>query len=154
AHRADPYPWGALWALLPDASGRAGVLRQWYRGAHQMLGLMPTGWHDEAQRDREPPWTSLFWSVRADRLHSLTSQPIAHWKEQLRALTPEAEPYLDDIDDWQQLAYARYADVHLPCPHVGRAVFIGDCAHAMSPQLGQGANMALIDAWVLVHALN
>jgi len=35
----------------------------------------------------------------------------------------------------------------------GPVVFIGDAAHATSPQLGQGANLALVDAWVLASML-
>ena len=34
-----------------------------------------------------------------------------------------------------------------------RCVFLGDCAHATSPQLGQGANLALVDAWVLGNVI-
>ena len=32
-------------------------------------------------------------------------------------------------------------------------MFLGDCAHATSPQLGQGANLALVDAWQLAQSL-
>jgi 2-polyprenyl-6-methoxyphenol hydroxylase-like FAD-dependent oxidoreductase len=39
-------------------------------------------------------------------------------------------------------------------PHTERVVFLGDAAHAMSPQLGQGANLALYDAWVLSETVN
>lgn len=35
----------------------------------------------------------------------------------------------------------------------GRIGVIGDAAHAMSPQLGQGANMALLDAWAFSQSL-
>jgi 2-polyprenyl-6-methoxyphenol hydroxylase-like FAD-dependent oxidoreductase len=35
----------------------------------------------------------------------------------------------------------------------GRLVFVGDAGHAMSPQLGQGATLALRDAEVLADCL-
>ena len=38
-------------------------------------------------------------------------------------------------------------------PWRDRLVFIGDAAHGMSPQLGQGVNMALLDAQALADAL-
>jgi len=37
--------------------------------------------------------------------------------------------------------------------HAGRLVFVGDSGHAMSPQLGQGVNLALLDAHVLARCL-
>ena len=41
----------------------------------------------------------------------------------------------------------------LPQYDWGDSVFLGDCAHATSPQLGQGANLALVDAWKLSQAM-
>ena len=63
------------------------------------------------------------------------------------------EAYLQRIDDPQQLTLAAYADVRMQRWHDGRVLAIGDCAHAMSPQLGQGANMALVDAAALADTL-
>ncbi|MGW4230787.1 FAD-dependent monooxygenase [Streptomyces sp. NPDC004980] len=41
----------------------------------------------------------------------------------------------------------------LPAFHQGRAVLVGDAAHAMPPTLGQGGNQAVEDAVVLAHHL-
>ncbi|MEL6683347.1 MAG: FAD-dependent monooxygenase [Pseudomonadota bacterium] len=48
---------------------------------------------------------------------------------------------------------ARYSHGTLRKPWSSGLVHIGDAAHRASPQLGQGANMALLDAFALVHAL-
>ncbi len=41
----------------------------------------------------------------------------------------------------------------LPCWHAGRVLLIGDAAHAVSPNAGQGASMALEDAMLLAKLL-
>ena len=48
---------------------------------------------------------------------------------------------------------ASYDHHTLSLPFGERLVFIGDSAHSTSPQLGQGANMALLDVMALTEAL-
>jgi 2-polyprenyl-6-methoxyphenol hydroxylase-like FAD-dependent oxidoreductase len=151
AARATLYPWGAVWAVLPDASRSYGsTLWQWYRQANQMLGIMPTGLEPGGQ----VPVVSLFWSVRADRFAALQQAGLRGWKNAVLALNPACAELLDSITSMEQLTWARYHDVVMPRYHTRSDVVIGDAAHATSPQLGQGTNLALLDAVALAQCVD
>ncbi len=51
------------------------------------------------------------------------------------------------------MVLAAYDHHTLTLPFGNRLAFIGDSAHSTSPQLGQGANMALLDVHALASAL-
>ncbi|MFO1493992.1 MAG: NAD(P)/FAD-dependent oxidoreductase [Lysobacterales bacterium] len=146
-----PYPWGALWCLLPlGAWPWPQELRQRYRLARQMLGLLPVG----TRPDDPQPRMSFFWSLHGDAFESWATQPLAAWHAELSALWPAITPHLGGLSSHAVLARARYRDVLLDLPwHRDRLVLLGDAAHAMSPQLGQGVNMALLDALTLAETL-
>jgi 2-polyprenyl-6-methoxyphenol hydroxylase-like FAD-dependent oxidoreductase len=64
-------------------------------------------------------------------------------------VSPRTAPLLDQIHDMDQVLFTQYHDVTMYPWNTGNVVYIGDAAHAMSPQLGQGCNLALMDAKVL-----
>jgi 2-polyprenyl-6-methoxyphenol hydroxylase-like FAD-dependent oxidoreductase len=145
--RATPYPWGARWFVGRDPRGIfKGSLRQVADGTTTLLGFLPCGLGPRGAD--EVPLVSLFWSVPVSDF-SRRDFSLARWKERVLELEPRAEDLLNQIDDPQQLLPATYFDVSLPRFHAPRLVFIGDAAHATSPQLGQGTNLALEDARVL-----
>lgn len=147
----DPiYPWGAVWAVLDDPQAAYGTtLWQWYRSAGQMLGIMPTG----RAPGRATRVVSMFWSLHADRFDDWRKAGLDAFKHEVLALNPDCGALLDQLQSVDQLTWARYHDVVMPAYHRGRCVVIGDAAHATSPQLGQGTNLALLDAVVLADCL-
>ena len=150
--RDRPYPWGALWCLCTDAEHRfSGELQQRYDRARRMAGVLPVG-HlpgETAHADR----VSFFWSLPQAALQAWPEHGVAAWQDEVRRYWPEAAELLANVQHPEQLARASYRDAVLRAPWRGRAVWIGDAAHAMSPQLGQGANLALMDALVLARTL-
>jgi 2-polyprenyl-6-methoxyphenol hydroxylase-like FAD-dependent oxidoreductase len=151
AKNVRPYPWGALWFIGEDRSSRhASRLHQIVRGAGEMIGFLPTGL---GPGSAHVPLVSLFASIRADRIGDVKKRGIRAWKDEVLRLVPIADQMLDQIHDFDQLTFASYWDVTMPRWHAQGVVLLGDAAHATSPQLGQGCNLALCDAAALSDAI-
>ena len=61
--------------------------------------------------------------------------------------------YEYSLADWERVNYSELREVALDSWHTGPVFVAGDAAHAMTPNLGQGANSAMVDALVLVRLL-
>ena len=146
-----PLAWGALWATVPwpgpPFDERA--LQQVYRGASKMVGVLPVG----ARPDRPDRLATFFWSLRADDHARWLGVGLEPWKAEVRTLWPETAGLLETLTDPDQLTLARYGHHTLVRPVADRLAVIGDAAHSTSPQLGQGVNMGLLDAFALTRAL-
>lgn len=144
--------YGALWASLdwPEGAGFDGdALEQRYRRASRMAGVLPIGFKPGDARRQ----AAFFWSLRADAVTAWRAAGLDAWKAEVLALWPATAPLLDQIASAERLTFARYAHRTLRRPAEPALIHIGDAWHSTSPQLGQGANMALLDAWALAKAL-
>jgi 2-polyprenyl-6-methoxyphenol hydroxylase-like FAD-dependent oxidoreductase len=169
--RVVPYPWGALWFVGNDPSKRnadgtreprASTCHQVVDGSRRFVGMLPTGrlpvsrGRLEAGTDPNQPsprLVSLFWSIRCDRVAEWRKRGLQAWKDEVAEMAPDAEPIVEQIDDEGQVLFAQYHDVVMHRWHTRNVVYLGDAAHATSPQLGQGCNLALWDAMVLNDAI-
>ncbi|XVQ84882.1 FAD-dependent monooxygenase [Microbispora siamensis] len=114
------------------------------RRSGAMFGLFPVGedrlyWFTDCLLRGTPPG--------ADEARRQMLSLMADWHPLVTALieaTPPADIYVDPI--------ARLAEP-LPSFATGRIALLGDAAHAMSPDLGQGASQAFEDAAALTRHL-
>ena len=151
------YPWGAKWTIVPECLELdTRILHQFHDLSKIMMGILPTG---AIPSHPEQRLSSIFWSLPTDQLGNFlqNNQSRSDWLKEVSKRWKPAADWLEQVianpEEKQQWFAANYRDVVMSKFGEGRIGIIGDAAHAMSPQLGQGANMALLDAWALGQAV-
>jgi 2-polyprenyl-6-methoxyphenol hydroxylase-like FAD-dependent oxidoreductase len=129
---------GALWGHVPwpEASDLPkDRLTQRYRRAERMAGVLPIG----RLPGSDTPFAAVFWSLPQAELARWPKMDFAAWREDASRFWPDFAPFLSALPGPEAMTPA--------------FTFIGDAAHRSSAQLGQGANMTLLDAFALSLAL-
>lgn len=149
-----PYPWGAAWCIVPACTTLdSNILHQFYDSASTMMGILPTG---IVPQQADQPLSSIFWSMPTSDISDWLKDNANRdrWLKSVEQRWPMIAEWLSQVVvSQEQWLPAHYRDVVLTRYGEGRLGIIGDAAHAMSPQLGQGVNMALLDAWALGKAI-
>jgi len=144
--RARALSYGAVWGTVPWPDGATlptNELRQRYRRADRMVGVLPIGRMPGQTR----PLAAIFWSLPAARIGDWQTTATGAWKAEATALWPDMAPFLDAITGAADMIPARYSHGTLSRPH-GRAIaYIGDAAHRASPQLGRARTWRFWMRW-------
>lgn len=131
------------WRYMIDASPNDRPVEMWGRG--RRLGIVPL---DGAQ-------TYVFVVANAEAnsedLDSLGAERMQSEFGYFGDIAPEV---LERLPDARLRVHNDLYDLPTPVLGKGRILLIGDAAHATTPNMGQGAGMAIEDAWVLTQIID
>lgn len=136
------YGHGTLWAIVPGTTVR-GELLQIVEGTRKLCGVLPLG----------DGLCTLYWGLPKRDFDAVRARGLDALKADMLRFAPEAADAIEHVIDFDQFLFTSYRAVWMSRTFDRHTVFIGDAAHAMSPHLGQGINMAMIDATLLADCL-
>ena len=98
---APVYPWGAMWAILPETQNpHGGELDQIYDGCSVMIGLLPVGANPSDPHGR--PGVSFFWSLRGDAIPLWKAEGLdAFKKRQLHTALADVHESIDELEHYR-----------------------------------------------------
>ena len=78
---------------------------------------------------------------------------VASWQKAFPALAPHIARMGGDVD-WDNVKWVRFQTIRLKRWSAGKVAILGDAAHAMPPNLGQGGGCAMMNAWALANMVD
>lgn len=131
------------WRLVVDQS--CGVNEPWEMwGRGRRFGVVPIG----------PNQTYCFATLNAPaNSEAMRTIGLARFRETFADFGGEVPGILAALERDDQLIHGDLEEVRLASWVSGRVALLGDAAHAMTPNMGQGAAMAIEDAYVLAEEL-
>jgi 2-polyprenyl-6-methoxyphenol hydroxylase-like FAD-dependent oxidoreductase len=96
-----------------------------------------------------------FWAAAhvAGAADAVARGDLVAFRQEWRRVLPAAADLLERVSSFDDLLVNTVRSVACRRWFSGRLVLLGDAAHAMPPNLGQGANSALVDSLVLAEEL-
>ena len=95
-------------------------------------------------------WAAAHVGAAAD---AVARRDLGAFRQEWRRVLPAAADLLERVSSFDDLLVNTVRRVDCRRWFSGRLVLLGDAAHAMAPNLGQGANSALVDGVVLTEEL-
>jgi 2-polyprenyl-6-methoxyphenol hydroxylase-like FAD-dependent oxidoreductase len=136
--------------MAPRTSNvESNALCQYYRCGPDLIGLLPSGRNADGTEV-----VSWFRNARIDELEGISRRGFSAWVDESISVCAESGRVLVSLSGFGDVPFWRYSTVAMNRCHTARSVLIGDAAHALNPQLGMGANLALVDAKVLAESLD
>lgn len=133
----------------------------WIRGASQIElsnEAFREIWGDDGRRFGIAPLTDgktyFYARVPLGEWQEIRNKRLPEWIESWRAFGDgDALEILRNVEDWEKINYSELYEIHAQNWAKPPIFLVGDAAHAMTPNVGQGANSAMVDALILMRML-